>query len=139
MTITPTYTTAPLIEAVARAAVQAKIAKEATTRAWDDAEQDTIMTFIDNDMTSITLVEDDGTYTRVTVKGMDETRQNVDLNKAAELLTAEQFAMITKAAIDTAALNAAIECGAIPAALAAQFIDHKQVKPSVRITHNAKA
>lgn len=138
MTITPTYTTAPLIEVVARAAVQAKEAKEATARAWDDAEQDVIMTFIDNDMTSITLVEDDGTFTRVTVKGLEETRQTVDADKAAQLLTAEQFAMITKVAIDTAALNAAIACGAIPAALAAQFIDHKQVKPSVRITHNAK-
>lgn len=138
MTTTPTYTTAPLIEAVAKAAAQAKLAKDATARAWDEAEQDCIMTFIDNDMTSITLVEDDGTFTRVTVKGMDETRQSVDVDKAAALLTPEQFAMITKSAIDTAALKAAIECGAIPQALAAQFIDHKQVKPSVRVTYNAK-
>lgn len=126
-----------LLEAAA-AASRAKAAKISADSAWKTVEEDTLATFIDNDTKTVIVEEADGTFTRVTAEGLDETSRSIDMDAALALLNDEQIKAVATLAISLSAIDAAVQTGIIPAALAAQFIKTKQTKPSVRVTYNTK-
>lgn len=130
-TITETQS---LIQHVAQAAVHAKDAKKAATEAFARVEADTINTMVGHDVLTIILPDS----TRVTVEGLNETRRSIDIEALAEKVPAAVLFSVLKDAIDLAKFDAAVLTGAIPAEVAEAVTERKAVKPSLRITANAK-
>lgn len=135
---TPEVAVSDLITSIARSAVMAKADLLRADKAWREAESDTLEAFIDSGITTLSLLNDEGGIDRVTAEGMDEVRRTVDVDAALALLNADQLAAVVSQAIAVGAIDAAVTTGVIPAALAEQIIKVKQVKPSIRVTFNAK-
>jgi hypothetical protein len=138
MTIIETPQVTRVSDVFARAAAAAKRAKRAADTGWTNAEADCIEAFISEQITTYVYAEDDGTLTRVTIEGINESRMSVDEETALSLLNAEQIAAITKTVIDVDALRSAVAVGLIPERLAAQFTNYKAVKSTARVTFGAK-
>lgn len=135
---TPEVTIGDLVTTIARSAVMAKADLLRADKAWREAESDTLEAFIDSGITTLSLLNDEGGIDRVTAEGMEEVRRTVDVDAALALLNADQLAAVVSQAIAVGAIDAAVTTGVIPAALAEQIIKVKQVKPSIRVTFNAK-
>lgn len=129
---------ATMLASIARSAVMARADYLRADKAWKDAESDTLEAFIDAEVSTMLIPNEDGTVDRVTAEGMDEVRRTVDMDAALSLLNAAQLAAVVSQAIAVGAIDAAVKAGVIPEALAAQVIKTKQVKPSIKVTFNAK-
>lgn len=140
MTITDQQvTTNELVLSIAQSAVQARADVLRADKAWKNAEADALEAFIDAEITSVTIPNGDGGVDRVTAEGLNEVRRTVNMEAAMNLLNSAQLAAVISQAISVGAIDAAVEAGVIPAALAEQILTIKQVKPSIKVTFNARA
>ena len=138
MTATITTPTVSIAVEVARNAIMAREEYLRAEGAWKDAETETLAAFIDESITTLTIPNRTGGIDRVTAEGLTEVRRTVDMEQALALLNADQLAGVVSNAIAISAIDAAVATGLIPQAVAAQIIKTKQVKPSIKITFNAK-
>lgn len=127
-----------LLASIARSAIMARADYLRADKAWKEAEADTLDAFIGAEITTMLVPNEDGGVDRVTAEGMDEVRRSVDVEAAMTLLNADQLAAVVSQAIAVGAIDAAVKAGVIPEALAAQIVKAKQVKPSLKVTFNAK-
>ena len=138
-TLTPTTTVATaLVLSIATDARNARADYLRANKAWKDAEADALDAFIGYEVTTLTVPNAAGGIDRITAEGMDEVRRSVNMDAALSLLNASQLAAIVTQAIAVGAIDAAVAAGFIHAAVAAQIITTKQVKPSLKVTFNAK-
>jgi Flp pilus assembly pilin Flp len=94
--------------------------------------------FVAEGINTVLVPEDDGTSTRVTMEGLDETRSTVDYEALATLVSADVLASVSATVLDKDKFAAAVEMGIIPAKVAEMVTTVKPVKPSVRVTFKAK-
>lgn len=131
-------TTDALVVTTAREAIDAKHAKRVAEDGWKAAEANVLEAFTANGITTLLVPETDGTNTRVTLEGLNETRSTIDYDTLAELVTADVLAQVSKSVLDADKFAAAVEMGIIPAKVAEMVTTIKPVKPTVRITTKAK-
>jgi len=137
-TLNTTMTAGALAASIAKSAVMARADLLRADKAWKMAEGDALEVFIDLGITTVAVPNDDGGIDRVTAEGLDEVRRTVNLEAALSLLNASQLAAVVSQAISISAIDAAVDAGVIPPALAEQIINVKQVKPSIKVTFNAR-
>jgi hypothetical protein len=137
-TLNTTMTAGALAASIAKSAVMARADLLRADKAWKMAEGDALEVFIDSGITTVAVPNDDGGIDRVTAEGLDEVRRTVNLEAALSLLNASQLAAVVSQAISISAIDAAVDAGVIPPALAEQIINVKQVKPSIKVTFNAR-
>lgn len=137
-TLTPTTATTALVLSIATDARNARADYLRADKAWKDAEADALDAFIGAEVTTLTIPNDEGGIDRITAEGMDEVRRSVNMDAALSLLNSSQLEAIVTQAIAVGAIDAAVKAGVIPQAVADQIITIKQVKPSLRVTFNAK-
>jgi hypothetical protein len=137
-TLNTTMTDGALAASIAKSAVMARADLLRADKAWKMAEGDALEVFIDLGITTVAVPNDDGGIDRVTAEGLDEVRRTVNLEAALSLLNASQLAAVVSQAISISAIDAAVDAGVIPPALAEQIINVKQVKPSIKVTFNAR-
>lgn len=135
---TPTVTTTDIATVIAQEAVNAKRAARLADEGWKNAEGYVIDAFVAENILTILVPDTDGTNARVTLEGLNETRESVDFDALAELVTPEVLASVTKPTLDKEKFAAAVEMGIIPAKVAEMVTTVKPVKPTVRVTFNAK-
>jgi hypothetical protein len=131
-------TTTDIAIVIAKEAVNAKRAQRVAEEGWKNAEAYTLEAFVAEGITTVLVPEDDGTNTRVTMEGLNETRESVDYEALATLVTPEVLASVSATVLDKDKFAAAVEMGIIPAKVAEMVITVKPVKPSVRVTFKAK-
>lgn len=131
-------TTTDIAIVIAKEAVNAKRAQRVAEDGWKNAEAYTLEAFVAEGITTVLVPEDDGTNTRVTMEGLNETRESVDYEALAALVTPEVLASVSATVLDKDKFAAAVEMGIIPAKVAEMVTTVKPVKPSVRVTFKAK-
>ena len=133
MTPTPTATaTAVEVNVAAAVAVQAKIAKADATKVYGEAEAQAIAAMLTAEMETVTLP--DGT--KVTLKGglEGEEARAIDFDALAERVPAATLDRVTRAVIDLAKFDAAVEIGLIDAATVAAVTTTTDKKRALVIT-----
>ena len=131
-------TTTDIAIVIAKEAVNAKRAQRVADEGWKNAEAYTLETVVAEGTPTVLVPEEDGTNTRVTMEGLNETRESVDYEALATLVTPEVLASVSTTVLDKEKFAAAVEMGIIPAKVAEMVTTVKPVKPSVRVTFKAK-
>jgi hypothetical protein len=135
---TTEITTTDIAIVIAKEAINAKRTQRVAEEGWKNAEQYVLEAFVAEGINTVLVPEDDGTSTRVTMEGLDETRSTVDYEALATLVSADVLASVSATVLDKDKFAAAVEMGIIPAKVAEMVTTVKPVKPSVRVTFKAK-